>query len=388
MDIPAIRAGIPLVNDCLYFNTAGIAPSLSAVTESLVGDFAEISRHGPPLIIDPAGNSERIAETRRRIAALCGVEAADLCLTRGVSDGINIVFNGFDWKEGDELIITDEEHPAVQIPADRLSAGRGVVLKRLPVSGDADAMLRHLREMLTPRTRLITLSHVTTDTGTRLPAEAIVQVAHEHDLPVAFDGAQSLGQFPVDVLQLGADFYSLLGYKWLFGPYTAGALYIARPWQGRLRVVASGARSERRVDRPMDYYLPPEGAKRFEFGAFPTPIYHATAKGIEYVRAIGIPEIETRALRLAAGLRTELKRLPGLTIESPESADTSTGVVTFRIDGIDGKDLNAGLRARQIITRPTFLKFSGVRVSIAFFNTEEELEAVVKAVVEVVKEKR
>lgn len=388
MDINAIRSGIPFLNTCLYFNTGGIAPSLKVVTDSLVKEFTAISQQGPPLIMDPTTNGERFMEARRRIAALLGVDVSDLCLTRGVVDGITTLFNGFDWAEGDELIITDEEHPAVQVPADRIAAAWGVKLKRLVLSSDADEMLRRLKALITPRTRLLTLSHVTTDTGTRLPAKEIVQIAHEHEIPVAFDGAQSLGQFPVDVPELGADFYSILNYKWLFGPYSTGALYIAKPWQGRLTVLATGARSERRIGRQADSSQPPEGARRFEVGALSQPLYYATATGIDYVRAIGIPEIEARTLRLAALLREGLKRIPGLTIESPEPAETSTGIVTFRVDGIEGQEINASLRKRRIFGRPTSLKFKGVRISVAFFTTEEELEAVVKAVAEIVKERK
>jgi cysteine desulfurase/selenocysteine lyase len=374
MDVEAIRSGIPLLKECMYFNTAGIAPSLSVVADALLSDIGHIARHGPPLIMDSAGNSARLAEARQRIAALLGVEVEDLCLTRGVSDGVHLVFNGFDWQEGDELILTDEEHPAVQVPADRLSAACGVTLKRLVLADDPEEMLKRFRALLTPRTRLVALSHVTTDTGTRLPAGDLTRIAHERDIPVLFDGAQALGQFPVHVSSLGVDFYSFLAYKWLFGPYSTGGLYIARPWQGRLKLVPTGRASQK---------IPPAGARQFEIGPLAQPLYYATAAGIDYVRGIGIPAIEAYTRPLVARLRAGLKAIPGLTVHSPEPAETSTAMVAFSVKGIDGGDLNARLRARRIIPRPAFLKFSGVRVSIALFNTAEEVDAVVDAVAEI-----
>ena len=373
MDVDAIRATMPLVHERLYFNTGGIAPSPAAVTDTLVDEFNWISQHGPPLMVDRERYSGQIADARQRMAAFCGVQVEDLCLTRGVADGVTTVLNGFDWKEGDELILTDEEHPSVKIPAERLTPAHGVQLKFLPVAGTAEAILGRLRDLLTPRTRLMALSHVTTDTGTRLPARDIVQLAHERDVPVLYDAAQSLGQFPIDVPQIGADFYSLLVYKWLYGPYSAGALYIEKSWQERLRVVPTSVN-----------YSGTEGAQRFEFITVPWPYYMASAAAFDFLRTIGLENIEARATRLAAELRNGLKRIPGLSIESPEEPGMSTGIVTFRVEGVEGGTISEGLRQRNIITRPTGLKFSGVRVSVTFFNTEEELEAVVKAVAEIV----
>lgn len=373
MDIAAIRADIPLLNECLYFNTGGIAPAPSVVTDALVADFTDISRHGPPLIMDPAANGERISDARRRIAALLGVDADDLCLTRGVSDGVTLVFNGIDWREGDEMIITDEEHPAVKVPAERISATCGVIIKQLPVAGGAEAILRRLREMITPRTRLMAVSHVTTDTGTRLPAADLCRLAHERDIPVMIDGAQSLGQFPVDVPSLGADFYGFLSYKWLFGPYSTGGMYIEKSWQKRLKYVVPGTWHGQQ----------PASARQFENGPMSQPLYYGTATAIDYIQGIGIAEISTRMGRLSSLLRDGLKAVPGVVIHSPDLRDTAPGIVAFSVDGMDGRDLNTGLRARKIVTRPALLKFSGVRVSPAFFNTEEEVEMVARAVAEI-----
>lgn len=372
MDIAAIRARIPLARECIYLNTGGIAPSLDPVTEVLVGEYQEIARHGPPLIMDYQRHAARLEEARQELAGFCGVAAADLCLTHGVADGVTTVFNGIAWKEGDELILTDEEHPALRMPAERLVASHGVQIRYLPIGGGAADILQRLEEMVTPRTRLLALSHVTTDTGTRLPAQAIVALAHRRGVPVLYDGAQSLGQFPVDVSRLGADFYSLLVYKWMFGPYTAGALYVEKSWQERLRVVPSSAN-----------YFGSTGARRFEFAAVPPPYYFASAAATNYIQQLGVAQIEKRTNSLAARLRLDLASVPGLVIESPQDPEMRTGIVTFRVEGVEGPHISTELRARKIITRPTGLKFSGVRVSVSFFTTEEELDALVSAVGEI-----
>ena len=372
MNIDAIRAQIPLTRECLYFNTGGIAPSLDPVTAVLVGEYQEIAQHGPPLIMDYQRHAARLEEARQELATFCGVEAADLCLTHGVADGTTTVFNGIDWQAGDELILTDEEHPAVKIPAERLTGSHGVQLRYLAIGGGESEILQRLEELITPRTRLLALSHVTTDTGTKLPAQAIVELAHRRGVPVLYDGAQSLGQFPVDLSQLGADFYSLLVYKWMYGPYTAGALYVEKSWQDRLRVVPSSAN-----------YFGSSGARRFEFAAVPPPYYLASAAATAYIRELGVAQIEARTKTLAAGLRHALRAVPGLVIENPQDPEMCTGIVTFRVEGIEGPHLCTELRTRKIITRPTGLKFSGVRVSVAFFTTQTELDALVEAVGEI-----
>jgi selenocysteine lyase/cysteine desulfurase len=373
MNVDAIREQIPLTRECTYFNTGGIAPSLDAVTEVLVSGYEDIARHGPPLIMNYQKHYDRVEEARQKLASFCGVAAVDLCLTHGVADGVTTVFNGIDWQAGDDLILTDEEHPAVKIPAERLAATQGVQLHFLPLAGGAADILQRLEDMMTPRTRLLALSHVTTDTGTRLPARDIVELAHQRDVPVLYDGAQSLGQFPIDVSELGADFYSLLVYKWMYGPYSAGALYVEKSWQERLRLVPSSAN-----------YSGSEGARRFEFAAVPPPYYYASAAATDYIGQLGLAQIEERVGELVTRLKSELVAVPGLVIENPQDPEMCTGVVTFRVEGVEGPHISDELRARKMITRPTGLKFSGVRVSISFFTTEAELDALVGAVGEIV----
>lgn len=372
MDIDAIRAQIPLTKECIYLNTGGISPSLDPVTQVLVGEYQETAQHGPPLIMDYQRYAARLEEARQQLAGFCGVEALDLCLTHGVADGTTTVFNGIDWKAGDELILTDEEHPAVKMPAEHLVSAHGVQLHYLPIAGGEDEILQRLEALITSRTRLLALSHVTTDTGTRLPARAIVELAHRRGVPVLYDGAQSLGQFPVDVSQLGADFYSLLVYKWMYGPYTAGALYVEKSWQERLRVVPSSAN-----------YFGSAGARRFEFATVPPPYYFASAAATTYIQELGVAQIEARTKTLAAGLRRTLTAIPRLVIENPQDPEMCTGIVTFRVEGVEGPHISTELRARKIITRPTGLKFSGVRVSVALFTTQAELDALVSAVGEI-----
>lgn len=375
MDVDAIRAQIPATGKCRYFNTGGISPSLNVVTDSLMQELQMMAQLGPTKILDGALYEARMQKARQELADFIGVDVADLCLTRGVADGVTSVFNGIDWQPGDEVILTDEEHPAVKIPAERLPESHGVVLRHLPIDGSAQEVLARLAELMTDRTRMLAMSHVTTDTGTRLPAKQIVHMAHEHDVPVLYDAAQSLGQFPVNVTELGADFYSCVGYKWLYGPYATGFLYVKPQWQERLQIVPSGAN-----------YGSREGARRFEFSLMPATHYVATAAAVGFLQSVGMDRIELWTQGLARRLREGLRTVPGLQIESPEDPQMSTGIVAFSVADVDGAHISTQLRTHDIVTRPTAMKFSGVRFSVAMFTTVEEIDAAISAVAQIVDE--
>ena len=115
------------------------------------------------------------------------------------------------WREGDEIIVTDQEHPALLIPLANVARRHGCVLKRIPVSASSEEMLASFSELLTDRTKLVAVSHVTTDSGTILPAAEMTRLAHEQGSLVLFDGAHSVGQFPLDVHALDCDFYAIVG---------------------------------------------------------------------------------------------------------------------------------------------------------------------------------
>jgi L-cysteine/cystine lyase len=335
--------------------------------------------------VDPAKAVERTALTRARIGRFFGVAPEEVCFTQGVSDAFGIVINGLDWKPGDELIITDEEHPAFEVSALHVARRRGIVVKRLALADDPEAILSNLKALLTSRTRLAALSHVTTDTGARLPMESICGLCHDRGIPVACDGAQSAGQFPVDLGAMGADFYCVLAYKWLLGPYGAGLLYVNRAWHEKLEVTLAGSRSARGIDRSKGTYAFLENAQRFEGGPISMPLFHAFAGALDFIESVGPDRIHALGMARAAHLREAFQKIPGVTIQSPGGPDTSTAIVAFSIEGKGGGDVSSALRARRIVQRPAFLKFSGVRISPAFFTSDAEVETLIGAVREIAK---
>ncbi|MCS6861347.1 MAG: aminotransferase class V-fold PLP-dependent enzyme, partial [Abditibacteriales bacterium] len=355
------------------------------VTASLLNAYQRIGEETQPLSIGLYVKEE----TRQMLAGLINADAQDIALTRGVSDAMSITLNGFDWREGDELIITDEEHPAYMTPATNLMQRKGVVVKLLETVYDGDALVKRLKHLLTPRTKLIALSHVLTDSGTRLPAKELTRTAHAYGVPIAWDGAHAVGQFPVDVQDIDADIYHVLSYKWTLGPYSVGFMYCKPELARKMDVAITGARAEKKLTYHPPLVEYPDTARRFEYGPFPTPLFEAWAVAVQYLNGIGFDAIEKQSHAVAAQLRDALKQIDGVRIFSPEDAGMSTGIVQFGIEGLEGGFISEQLRTRwNIIQRGTAIRFSGVRISCAFFINEKELSPLIEAVATIARERR
>lgn len=384
MDVAAIRRDIPALSRSVYLNAGGVAPLPAPVYRRMAQDLEGQFREGPPLNIRPESLQAEKDQARQAIASFLGADAGEICFTRGVSDGANIVMNGLPWRPGDEIILTNEEYPAFILPALSLARKRGVVVRVLPLENDAAAILERLERLLTERTRLLAFSHVTTDNGIRLPARDICRLAHDAGALVLYDGAQAAGQFPIDLHEMGCDFYGILSYKWLLGPYSAGALYLRREHIGALEVAAVGARAERSLDLESRSFELWDDARRFELGPFAWPMYFALAEATAYLSGIGPDAIEARVAGMASYLRRGLRAIPGVTVHSPEPPDLATGMVAFGIEGIDGPSINRQLRQRwNIVARATASRFDGMRLCVAFFNTTAELDLALEAVSEI-----
>ena len=156
---------------------------------------------------------------------MIGATADEIAFTRNATDGINLVLAGIDWQPGDEVITTDEEHEAMNHPLLYLQKSKGLVVKHVEVSPDAEVMHERLEAVHSAKTRLVAMSFVTCETGTRLPGQAISQWARAHNVLCLLDGAQVSGAVPVNVREIGCDFYASNGHKWLSGPKGTGFFY-------------------------------------------------------------------------------------------------------------------------------------------------------------------
>jgi L-cysteine/cystine lyase len=359
-------------NDCTYLNTGGSGPPPDYVIEAM---RAADDLCSGPAYLEGFGLYAHQAESnsRAREAASRLVGTDDVALTQNTTHGMNLGVASIDWREGDEVVSVTTEHPGCLVPLHNLQNrfGAKIDLVSPPVTPEK------IETALTPRTRLVALSHVDWTNGEVLPLREICALAREREVLTLVDGAQSVGNIPVDVPSTGADMYAFTGHKWMLGPEGMGAFYV-RPG---LPVFSPNVGFLSLKD-PTDFdieggYELRSDVRRFEASTMSPALAGGFAAAAEAVCArggAGFGEIRHRA-DLLMDLISEI---PRVTIRSPRPA--RSGLVSFEIDGIAAEDAVEGLLGRGFILRYLPHPNSYIRASTHLFNTEDELEALAEAV--------
>jgi len=379
--IETIRRDFPALSRGVYLNTGTLGLSPEPVNRRLLEVYLEWQHGGPGNPENYGRMHEATGPIRARLAAFLGVTPEELAFTANATDGVNLVAWGLDWHEGDEVLISDQEHPAVFVPWLWLSRRLGIRTKVVKVSNRPEVTLDQVERAITERTRLLSFSHVSSMTGLRLPVAEISQLCHARGVLVMYDGAQSCGQFRVDIPATGADFYSLNGHKWMLGPVGTGAVYIRRDLQDRVRPSWVGGGSTSLCDYPrLGRFEFPDTAARYEFATRPWHLYLGWGWALDYLDEVGWPVIEARIRDLASRLKARLATIKGVEILSPSSPDSSSGLTSFTLDGWPGDRLYEALsKGHGVIGRPVG-ELGAVRLSTHFYNTEEEVERAVEAI--------
>lgn len=312
----------------------------------------------------------------------------EIVFTRGTTEAINLVASTFcesQMKAGDEVIVTVMEHHSNIVPWQLQSMKRGIIVKHLPITDDGQLELTPLSSLLTPRTKLISIAHVSNVLGTVNPVDEIVRIAHQHGIPVLVDGAQSAPHMQIDVRQLDCDFYAFSGHK-IYGPTGIGVLYGKEEWLEKLPPYQGGGEMIDKVswERTTFERLP----FKFEAG---TPDYvatHGLATAIDYLSSLGLENIEAHEQELTRYCMEQLKTIDGMRIFG--EAEHKDAVVSFLVGDIHHLDmgtlldrLGIAVRTGHHCAQPLMdrLGISGtVRASFALYNTKEEVDALVSGI--------
>ncbi len=372
--VAAVRRELPAAEGQVYLNSGTAGPLPRRTAEVIAAENARQLRAGRATIKTYFDEYLPMQATvRARFARLLGADVDEIALTHHTTEGMNIACWGLNWQPGDEIVTTSHEHEGGLLPAYAVARRFGVTLRVVDLDRGGEDIAGAIAAAITSRTRLVVVSHVAFTTGAALPVAAIAAAAHRVGAYVAVDGAQSCGAIPVDVRDLDVDFYAVPGQKWLCGAEGVGALYVRRERIPELLPTFVGF-SSIRDQESMDlsgYFMPAAGAARYEQGTLYWPGLFGMNESLRWLEEdAGWPWIYEQTAAITDRCRSMLGGLPGVTIHTPVPHGSLTA---FSIAGLDPQATVTQLAERGIIIRAVPF-YNWLRVSTAFFNTDEDLD--------------
>jgi isopenicillin-N epimerase len=286
--------------------------------------------------------SPRLRELRDALAAFLHCKRDELALVRNATEGNNVVCNGLDLKPDDEVLLTDQEHPGGRCCWEQKAARYGVKLNfvKLPrPPASVEEVVEGFRKALTPRTRVMAFSHITTVTGVVLPAKELCQLARKHGVLSHIDGAHAIGQIPLDLHDLGCDSYASSPHKWLMAPKGTGTLFVRESLADRLWVNIATAEWRNRALK----------AYRFSnFGTSNLSVMVGLKAALDFHQALGPKRVYARIHELARRVRDRIKEYPQLRLANASGDAFYAGLVSFEPAKGDLKRVTAELAARNV----------------------------------------
>jgi cysteine desulfurase/selenocysteine lyase len=396
-DVNRIRADFPILNErvsggkqLIWLDNGATTQKPNAVIKRISHYYehenSNVHRGAHELA---ARSTDAYEAARQTTANFLGAPSKDnIVFVRGTTEGINLVANSYVkpmLSPGDEIILTLLEHHANIVPWQLIAQETGALIKAAPVDKTGQIILSEYENLFTPRTKFVSITHVSNALGTITPVREMVQIAHRYGVRILVDGAQSVAHTPLNVSELDADFFVFSGHK-IFAPTGIGAVYgktdvleEGKPYQG-------GGNMIRDVTFERTVYNPPPS--KFEAGTGNIADAVGLGAALDYVSAIGLPAISAYEHELLDYATRELSRINGLRLIG--TAKEKASVLSFVLDGASveevGKHLSShgiAVRAGHHCAQPILRHFgleATVRPTLAFYNTAGEIDKLVKAV--------
>ncbi len=376
MDVEKIRSQIPVLAHTAYMNTGWSGPPPRRVAQAMK-DRIDLELEQGPIMPDVLEAGREIqAQAREAAARIFNATVDEVLVTRNTTEGLNIVLSGLDWKQGDEIIICDMEHGSVIAPAQLMGQRHGLTIKvvDLEVHDSSETIVTKIEAAFTAKTRLVFISHILYATGRRMPAEEIGKLTKDRGILLMLDGAQSGGHIELDMPRSGFDFYSIPGQKWILGYEGSGALFIRREHLERIHPAHTGGRGIARPADSHNFQPVADSMEKFLGGSVSVPVQAAFLEATKFIEEAGIKNIEARNLDLADSAKAKLAEIPGVSVLSPSERRDSSGLVSFAVEGQTPVSVVERLwENHRIVVRQVGYP-EGVRASLHFFNTEQEVE--------------
>lgn len=382
-DLQLLRSQLPVLREWTYLNTGTVGIMPDPVFDELMAIMRAYEQGGHTSQADATLGADRAKEA---LGAILGVPADQIAFNRNATDGINTITAGFPLAPGDEVVTSTEEHPAMVLPWLAACDRAGATLGFVELSPDPEQLRANLSKALTDSTRIVAISHVSCETGTRVPVQVIRDVVGP-DVAILIDASQSVGQFPFSIADFNADFVIGNGHKWLAGPKGTGFVWLA---PGSMHLAPPVYFASDTFDPPWSrehYQREPnpavkyaERASRYEMGTRAWHLHAGLTAAIEYQAALGWDAIASHIASMSTLVKQELARLPGVTVHSPMDWEASSGLVTFSVEGLSGVEASAKLWEEYRIAQRRVECPSAVRISCAYFTDDEDVSKIVAAV--------
>ena len=333
--------------------------------------------------------TNKFDETRVSIKNFINAKSKDeIIFTKNATESINLVASTFGQQninKGDEILITELEHHSNYVPWHYLRKIKGAVIKFAPINEDGDIEIDKFEKLITPKTKIVGITHLSNVTGTIVPVKEIVEIAHKKNIPVLIDGCQSAPHIKIDVQDIDCDFYAMSAHK-VYGPTGVGILYGKKKWLENLPPYMGGGGmiSEVKKDKITYASLP----EKYEAGTMPTAEVIAFNESIKFMNSIGIENLMNHEKELTNYALEKLKKMNSVKIIG--NPKNKAGVISFTIKGIhphdiatildeDGVAIRAGHHCCQILHEKLNLSATA-RVSLGIYNTKEDIDILCKAI--------
>ena len=397
-DIQKVRADFPILGrkvydrPLVYLDNAATTQKPRCVVEAMTDEYynvnANVHRGVHYLSQQATDLHEAARETVRRF--INARSADEVIFTRGTTESANLVASSFVeafMSPRDEVIVSVMEHHSNIVPWQLEAARHGIAIRVIPMHDDGTLDMEAYERLFSPRTKLVSVTHVSNVLGTVNPVADIIAIAHSHDIPVMVDGAQSTPHFAVDVQQLDCEFFTFSGHK-IYGPTGIGVLYGKESWLDRLPPYQGGGEMIESVtfEKTVFEKLP----FKFEAG---TPDYvatHGLATALDYVSRLGMDNIAAHERELTRYAMERLSAIDGMRIYGPHDCGQKDAVISFQLRDIHHLDmgtlldrLGVAVRTGHHCAQPLMerLQIQGTaRASFALYNTKEEIDILASAI--------
>ena len=354
-----------------YLNTAALGPTPRTILDKMLKAWYELEMN--PVMMAYGNGAVHVAtdHAREQVAALIGCTADELLITRSATEAMNSVALGLNLDRGDRVLTTDVEHEGGSVGWDYLKRRRGIDIDKVSIApGDFDTagVISRFEQAITEKTKVISVSHVISSTGLRMPIAEIAALAKNRGMLCVVDGAQAVGGIDVDVKKLGCHAYVATGHKWLMGPKGTGFLYISKDANSLIQPVQR------------------ESGLRFvvsSTGIGSLPLVVGLGAAVEAMRKRGMATVEKRIIELRDRAYAGLTKISKIQVMSPPPGPLTTALVAFKLpDSVNSEAFrNLLLNKYGIVIKVEGKRlFNGNRISPHIFNTEKDIDAALKAI--------